>query len=666
MPLHYIEILTLIPILLLAAALRFGWPGVNSFAFDEARVSLIALDMARGGHFATVGMPSSVGIPNFPAATWIYSLPYFISPDPLVATQFTALLSVGAVLATWALARRVWGAGAGLAAALFLVASPYAVLYSRSIWAQNLLPVIGIAWAWTAYLGASKRSRWAIGLHMFLAGFAFQVHFAGGALILPSAYFFVRFRWWRQIIPVLAGGGMALLALLPFVWEVACCRPDIMAQFGSALGGESQVDLTSYAQVIQLALGLDWGYLLLGNLQPPDVPLLALIAGALVGVGFIVIVTRLVRARHAVPLQESTDSVHLAEIVLAWLLLPPLFFLRHSSPVLIHYFLAALPALALVVGVGVSLIKPDAREGLRSSPTPSDITGETGRAQHAVPLRKLIGIGLFITLIGLALVWAAQVAQALTLAGQVETPNGLGTPLEYTRAAAYGLPDDAPVLFFTHGDDPNVDGEAAVFEALWWGREHRIVQGGSLLILPDAPAYLMATLRPIQAWEEIDDAGLALDVQRFPRREGAEPFIATFYDGTAEPAGFTLLDEPLRLADGTQLEGWKARRVGPRLRISTLWRVLELPAQGTYQQFHHLRAADTLDQPLAISDVTISAHRWQAGDRLIVMGDFFVDEAGPFWVDVGHYTLPDGQRIPTVDGSDGLIRLGSFEIATDG
>src|SRR5690606_4587035 len=246
--------------------------------------------------------------------------------------------------------------------------------------------------------------------------------------------------------------------------------------------------------------------------------------------------------------------------------------------------LAALPALALVVGVGVSLIKPDAREGLRSSPTPSDITGETGRAQHAVPLRKLIGIGLFITLIGLALVWAAQVAQALTLAGQVETPNGLGTPLEYTRAAAYGLPDDAPVLFFTHGDDPNVDGEAAVFEALWWGREHRIVQGGSLLILPDAPAYLMATLRPIQAWEEIDDAGLALDVQRFPRREGAEPFIATFYDGTAEPAGFTLLDEPLRLADGTQLEGWKARRVGPRLRISTLWRVLELPAQGTYQQ----------------------------------------------------------------------------------
>jgi hypothetical protein len=202
---------------------------------------------------------------------------------------------------------------------------------------------------------------------------------------------------------------------------------------------------------------------------------------------------------------------------------------------------------------------------------------------------------------------------------------------------------------------------------LGWGREHRIVQGGSLLILPDAPAYLMATLRPIQAWEEIDDAGLARDVQRFPRREGAEPFIATFYDGTPEPAGFTPLDEPLRLSDGTQLEGWKARRVGPRLRISTLWRVLELPAPRTYQQFHHLRTADTLnsEQPFAISDVTISAQRWQVGDRLIVMGDFFVDEAGPFWVDVGHYTLPDGQRIPGADGSEGIMRLGSFEMATD-
>src|SRR5690349_17978376 len=96
-------------ILILAAALRFGWPGVNSFAFDEARLSLISLDMARGGKFADLGMPSSVGVPNLPAAAWIYAIPYLFSTDPLVATQFTGLLSLGAVFGVWLLVRRAWG-----------------------------------------------------------------------------------------------------------------------------------------------------------------------------------------------------------------------------------------------------------------------------------------------------------------------------------------------------------------------------------------------------------------------------------------------------------------------------------------------------------------------------------------------------------------------------
>ena len=53
-----VEWLALLAVLALAAALRLGWMGVNSFAFDEARLSLIALKMARGGEFASLGMPS--------------------------------------------------------------------------------------------------------------------------------------------------------------------------------------------------------------------------------------------------------------------------------------------------------------------------------------------------------------------------------------------------------------------------------------------------------------------------------------------------------------------------------------------------------------------------------------------------------------------------------
>ena len=40
------EWLSLALVLALAALLRLGWQGINSFGFDEARVSLLALEMA--------------------------------------------------------------------------------------------------------------------------------------------------------------------------------------------------------------------------------------------------------------------------------------------------------------------------------------------------------------------------------------------------------------------------------------------------------------------------------------------------------------------------------------------------------------------------------------------------------------------------------------------
>ncbi len=57
---------------------------------------------------AAVGLQSSVGVPNFPAAV-IYALPFALSVDPLVATLFTGLLNVLAVAGLWWLVRRAAG-----------------------------------------------------------------------------------------------------------------------------------------------------------------------------------------------------------------------------------------------------------------------------------------------------------------------------------------------------------------------------------------------------------------------------------------------------------------------------------------------------------------------------------------------------------------------------
>jgi len=304
------------------------------------------------------------------------------------------------------------------------------------------------------------------------------------------------------------------------------------------------------------------------------------------------------------------------------LLVSPFFFLRHTSPVLIHYQLIALPAIALIAGASVRVAR-----------------------------RLMLPLVLV-----LAAIWVGQVVPTLTTVSTERPPNSaLSSILDESRTVAYAA--DPPILLFTHGDDPALSGEVAVFETLLWDRPHRVINGDVLLILPPQPATLIATLAPFQMWEELEAAGLALDVREYPRRTPALPFVTAAYDGVTDPQGFTLID-PVTFADGTTLEGYRVRWVGERFRVSTLWRVTgELP-DATVQQFNHLRTAETLDgEPFMGSDVPLSLHTWRLGDRVIVMADFFdVPPGEGYTLDVGHYRLADFARIPRVDG-DTFVRV---------
>ncbi len=295
-PISKSELIALLAILLLAAVLRFSYPGVSSFALDEAHISLDALRMARGGEFVMAGQPSSVDIPFFPASVWLFALPYAVSPDPLVATSFVSLISLAAVAGVWALARR-WGAWVGLIAALYLAASPYAVFYGRSIWQPNLLAPLTLVWAICAYVGATRQDRAgsvAVAATVFLGGFVFQVHFAGVALIPATAYLFLRFRWWRRWTPVLIGGALALVATIPYVYYVTVVDPAILQRFGQVIGGgSSSIDGQGFTNLIRLGVGWDWSFLGRGDADSFSRALPTVItAGGLLALGLVVTICK--------------------------------------------------------------------------------------------------------------------------------------------------------------------------------------------------------------------------------------------------------------------------------------------------------------------------------------------------------------------------------------
>ncbi|MCB8982214.1 MAG: hypothetical protein H6659_00130 [Ardenticatenaceae bacterium] len=644
-PTFVAEAAALLLILLLAAWLRLGWPGVNSFGFDEARVSDMALQMAREGKFAALGMQSSTGVPNFAATVWFFALPYAVSTNPLVATSLVALLNVLAVAGVWWLGRAAWGKTAGLVAALLFAASPYLVFYGRSIWSQNLLAPFAVLWAVAIVAGLKNENPWWIGLHAFLAGFTGQIHFAGFALALASLWIGFRFRLWRWWTAVTAGLLLAVLAAVPtvnIIWRNGDGAKAVirdLVQTGTATAADR---FAAWRQIAQLSLSQGWEKFWLNAewTWPPalavGLQIASLLAAALIVVGAVWVGWQMVRdLRHA--WQPRPEPLTAREIlngfVLVWALAAPLLFMIPRTPVYPQYQLVGLPAVFLLAGAAAALWP---KRGWQTAVT--------------------------LTAVFIAIFQVTAVAQTLTTVADTFVPGGMGTPLQYPQTAVRQLMHDGrPVVVETFGDIPEFDGDAAIFKVLLWGYPRQIVDARHVLLIPSEPAHLLFTSAELPAWEVATAVGLAGTVQELPRRQGDLPFMALTVD-EVKLKGFEEVERPYQLANGAKLLGWQVQDLpeSNQIRLITHWQITGEPQAGHFQQFNHLYLPGK-DAPGQVQDAYTSSRAWQQGDHLITWVEFDRPAEPPAYFHVGMYTWPDLQRSPVLN-REGVDPLYPIEI----
>jgi 4-amino-4-deoxy-L-arabinose transferase-like glycosyltransferase len=640
---HKIEAVALLLILLLAAWLRLGWPGIVSFGFDEARVSDMALQMAREGNWAALGMQSSSGVPNFPATVWFFAIPYRLSLNPLLATSLVGLLNVTAVFGIWWLGRTIWGREAGLVAALLLATSPYAVFYSRSIWSQNLLIPAAILWAVALVIGLQKESGRGFGLHAFLAGFTGQIHFAGFALALASLWAGFRFRLWRWWTAVAAGLLAAGLLALPPILLLWRSGDGSLAVAGEIVAGGVAAEtnrLAGWEQLGRLALGRGWEGLWLNyNWVWPETVAIGLqlvgwLTAVLLAAGMIWIGRQLVgqvgRARGA---GETTPAQpNLNGFVLVWALAAPILFMLPDTTVYTQYQLVSLPALFLLAGAAA--------------------------AWWSGWWRGLV----LATAVFIALVQVTAVHQTLSTIDDEFVPGGMGTPLVYPQAAVAQLTADGrPIVVETFGDMAEFYGDAAMFKVLLWDYPKQIVDARHVLLIPDEPSHLLFTYDNLPAWEVVTAVGPQGRVQALPRRQGEMPYVALTVD-EVRLRGFDTLAQPWQLANGAALHGWQVQEIAhsDRIRLITHWRISQPPQAGHFQQFNHLYLVGG-DEVAAVSDATTSSRMWQMGDHLITWAEFERPDAPIAHFHVGMYTWPDLQRSPVLN-RDGVDPLHPIEL----
>ena len=321
-----------------AVASRFSWLNLMEFKGDEAeacRLALHALGYSEPGvgrFFPTQGLTSSIGVPNPPLFVYLMAVPLAIVRSPLAAVSAVAAANVASIWVCYVAGKRCFSPFVGLASAALLALSPWGIVFSRKIWAQDLLPLCSTFFILEVHALLVRRKPAAVFWLFVITAVATQLHFSawilapilGAALLLGRKT--IQWRW------LLLGAAFAALLYAPYLIEhaVAIYRvsghrvtyhaPGIVARFEAA------------ARFTFAIVGGDKMSVLLGSQSAIAAPL-SFVLGPAALVGLV----EASRGSHERPLRQ------VRVLLGAWFLLPLVALSILPVHDYIHYFIITLP-----------------------------------------------------------------------------------------------------------------------------------------------------------------------------------------------------------------------------------------------------------------------------------------------------------------------------------
>jgi len=264
---------------------RLIWIGDVEYKADEAWTFDQVQAFWQTHRVPLVGMRSSTGLPNPAMSIWVFlALSSVVPADtPLALTRAVQVVNVGAILLLAAFAlvsigrteREPW-----LWSIALVSVNPFAVLFSRKIWAQDALPLFTLG----ALAGWWYRGRWWGGFAWGMLGAVLgQIHMAGfffAAAFVGCTLFFDRgsVRWSGWFAGSILGSLPMLPWLTPLIVSFADFEVSDMRQWLEliSLGGLDHVQSANLGfylpvyllQWFNMSLGIGLGYSLGADFVP--------------------------------------------------------------------------------------------------------------------------------------------------------------------------------------------------------------------------------------------------------------------------------------------------------------------------------------------------------------------------------------------------------------
>ncbi|MCD6291702.1 MAG: glycosyltransferase family 39 protein, partial [Anaerolineae bacterium] len=231
--------LWMILVLWLAAALRWVYPGLVEFKYDEAHITNMALGIAHGGYFPLLSGGTSLGVQRSAFDAYLLALPLAITGGRHIeaAVWGQGALGVLAVALTYVLGARVGGRRVGVLAALFMGTNPWLVAYDRKLWAhiQVVFSVALLLLAWDVVVRRRGRAAFWFPIVAVLQLLSHVLALVQGVSWLSAVAVAPR-RWWRRETALGLAVGVGLS--VPYLRALArSLRGRELAQLGNHLPG---------------------------------------------------------------------------------------------------------------------------------------------------------------------------------------------------------------------------------------------------------------------------------------------------------------------------------------------------------------------------------------------------------------------------------------------
>lgn len=207
----------IIIIIFFAVFFRLFYLDLIEFKYDETLQTFQTYLFFEQPFLPQTGMIASTGVHNFPLFNYLLIIIGLFSQNPEYLSFVIAFLNVCAVILFYFLTRKIYGSTVGFISALSLSISPWAIIFSRKIWAQDLILIFAVPFFYFLQKIIISKKSLDIIKFAFLLFLLIQLHASGIFLAIAVILIFIFLKIKINLKKFIIGFFISSIFVFPFI-----------------------------------------------------------------------------------------------------------------------------------------------------------------------------------------------------------------------------------------------------------------------------------------------------------------------------------------------------------------------------------------------------------------------------------------------------------------